>query len=286
MDNDELRNEIHNFIDENLVDGDPLVVEAARYVSLASGHRWRPLITLRTVEAFNGDLFTAMPLAVAGEYAHLATVIDDDLPCMDNQDLRKGKLTCHKQFGEDIAVLVQLYLIGKLIRLDTGVNLSDNKVRKILGVRGQTINYLVSGQKKDLRDLKNINDLEQVIEVYRLKTGSLMGSASVIGGIACGAGEEYLKSLDNFGNFKGVAYQIRDDVYDVMPGELSLGKSKGQDHGKNTLIRLLGVDEAIGIADRYDEMALEELRKIDGLDTKGLEELVIEMRDSDQNVYN
>ena len=115
MNNEELRQKINNFIDLDLTEGNPLIVEASRYVCLANGHRWRPLLTLRTVEAFNGNLDVAMPIAVAGEYAHIATVIDDDLPCMDNQEKRKGKPTCHVSYGEDIAILTQLYLIGKLI---------------------------------------------------------------------------------------------------------------------------------------------------------------------------
>jgi len=277
MDNNQLRTEVNSFIDRNLVDGESLIVESERYMALARGKRWRPLITLRVVESWGIDYSKYIDLAVATEYAEIATIIDDDLPCMDDQNERKGNPSCHVAFGEDMALLTQLHLIAELIEADNNSALSsDDKVRVTLN-RAKTIKYLVSGQKRDLKDLKNMTNPSDVLEVYRRKTGSLMASAAVTGGIIARASEGDLSRLDNFGNYLGICYQINDDIYDATPGDASLGKPKGQDKGKNTLVRLIGIDETRKIGSLYREKTLAEIRAIDGINPEGLESLVVEM---------
>jgi geranylgeranyl diphosphate synthase, type II len=233
---------------------------AARYSLFAGGKRIRPLLVLAAGEAVGGATAELLPLACAVEMIHTYSLIHDDLPAMDNDDLRRGKPTSHKVFGEAIAILAGDALLTRAFHVLTEVapGASDDVLRRrlrataLLGEAAGT-SGLIGGQVADLeaegRDDVGMADLERL---HRAKTGALLAACVVGGGLLGGASEDDLGRLRQYGDAIGLAFQVVDDVLDATEGADQLGKTAGKDAaaGKATYVRLLGLDGARETAGR------------------------------------
>ncbi len=224
----------------------PRLAEAMRYSLLGGGKRLRPVLCLLAAEACGGDSEMAIPAACALEMVHTYSLIHDDLPSMDDDDLRRGRPTCHKAFDEATAILAGdglLTLAFEIVARHTRP--ADAAVACVLALaEGSGPIGMVAGQMADLeaegRDDPSIEALEAI---HRRKTGALLRASLKMGGIVAGADEAVLQALVEYGHAVGLAFQIIDDLLDVEGDEVKLGKRVNKDSGlgKWTYPGLLGV---------------------------------------------
>ena len=227
----------------------PRLVEAMGYSLMAGGKRLRPVLALAAARAAGGAVEQALPVALAVELVHTYSLIHDDLPAMDDDDLRRGKPTSHKVFGEDVAILAGdalLTLAFEVLTAPTFVSrvgastalAATREVARAAGGAG-----MVGGQILDIGSDEGL-ELPELRRLHELKTGALLRAATVGGGIAAGAAPDTLAALRGFGEAIGVAFQIVDDVLDVTASTETLGKTAGSDarNGKTTYVTLLGLE--------------------------------------------
>ena len=230
---------------------------AVRYSLFAGGKRIRPLLALAAGEAVGGSRAELLPLACAVEMIHTYSLIHDDLPAMDNDDLRRGKPTSHKVFGEAIAILAGDALLTRAFHLlaEVPAGASDVLVRRRLrasaelGAACGTLG-LIGGQVMDLESEGKAIDAKALERLHRAKTGALL-KASVRGGaILGGAGEEHLTRLTQYADAIGLAFQVVDDVLDATEDAARLGKTAGKDEAahKATYVSVHGLDRARELA--------------------------------------
>jgi geranylgeranyl diphosphate synthase type II len=244
--------------------------EAMRYSLLAGGKRIRPVLALATAEDLGRDPAEMLPLAAALELIHTYSLIHDDLPAMDDDDLRRGRPTCHVKYGEDIAILAGDGLYAEAFRHllqhqraePTRLLAAAAELATATGVNG-----MVGGQYIDVRGLVPGGDVG-LRRLHELKTGRLI-AASVECVLLLGAGEEAATRLPGFRAFAaelGVLFQIVDDILDVTGTEDALGKPQGSDerHGKLTYVSQYGVDGARRMAADSHRNALEALQRAGG----------------------
>lgn len=236
---------------EELLPGDDDCPEtlhrAMRYSTLAGGKRLRPILCLAACRAIGGDEDVALATACALEMIHTYSLIHDDLPCMDDDDLRRGRPTLHRAFSEGAAVLAGdglLTLAFEIVGADE--RLTDQQVRRIIiqlatgaGCRG-----MVGGQQADLDAEGKAVSPEELEYIHSHKTGALLTASVLSGAIAGVAEEEQLKQLKEYGMAIGLAFQIKDDLLDVEGESSKLGKSTGQDKkaGKATYPAVWGIE--------------------------------------------
>jgi len=232
--------------------GTDRLAEAMRYSLLAGGKRIRPVLALATAEALGRDAEEVLPLAATLEMIHTYSLIHDDLPAMDDDDLRRGKPTCHKAFGEDVAILAGDGLFAEALQLalvrqgGPPANVLA-ALREITGAAG--VNGMVGGQ---FLDITAPDDLEPAAlrRLHELKTGRLIAASvnSVL--LLAGAGEPATLHYGRFAAELGVLFQIVDDILDVTGDEASLGKPQGSDerHGKRTYVSVFGLERARELA--------------------------------------
>ncbi len=242
------------------------VTDAMAYSALAGGKRIRPFIVLEFCRLFGGDTRAALPLAVALECVHTYSLIHDDLPCMDNDDLRRGKPTCHKVYGEEFALLAgdalltyAFEIISAAEALDESVRL--NAVTALSGLAG--VNGMIGGQTIDLQSEGKSIDFEKLLKLHALKTGALIRCAAYLGAIAANARPEQLSAADKYAERLGLAFQIADDILDVTSTVEELGKPIGSDNDNNkvTFLTFMSIDEASSFAERVSGEAAEFIRK-------------------------
>jgi geranylgeranyl diphosphate synthase type II len=224
------------------------LAEAIRYAVLAPGKRLRPRLALLAAEACSGDASDALGVAVAVEMIHAYSLVHDDLPAMDNDDLRRGRPTCHKQFDEATAILVGDALQARAFEiLATNVKPAERALRCVARLSAAAgAESLVGGQSDDLAaEFRNIG-LARLESIHRRKTGALFKAALEMGGISVGGAEEQIRQLSDFGESLGHAFQIVDDLLDVGGEESRMGKRIGKDRGRGkvTYPALLGIDES------------------------------------------
>jgi geranylgeranyl diphosphate synthase type II len=230
----------------------PTIHEAMRYSVFAGGKRLRPVLTLAAAEAAGGRPDEALPAALAFELIHTYSLIHDDLPCMDDDDLRRGKPTSHKVYGEAIAILAGDALLTHAFRLlgDPGLAARLDAARLAWVLRevadGAGSAGMVGGQVLDIQAEDRAADLAAVERLHRHKTGALIRSAVRAGAIVGGADEPALDSLTRFAEAIGLAFQIVDDILNVEGDPASLGKSAGSDarRKKATYPGLAGLEAA------------------------------------------
>lgn len=242
---------------------------AINYSLLGGGKRLRPIFTIATFEANGNDISQVLPFAAAIEMVHTYSLIHDDLPIMDNSDYRRGKLTCHKVYGSDMALLAGDALLSFAFEVITTRRLTElfnegtlrwiaHEFAEYSGIRG-----LVGGQVMDMVTMDS-NDIDENIVLYieRRKTASLFMLAVRVGGILSQVSEEELKNLTLFGENFGISYQIRDDILDATSTKEELGKDVGQDkkNKKATFVSLYGVDKAAVLMNEYVEKAIDYLK--------------------------
>ncbi|OCA03843.1 polyprenyl synthetase family protein [Akkermansia glycaniphila] len=223
--------------------------QAMRYSIFAGGKRIRPVLCIAAAEACGGNAATAMPAACAVETLHTYTLIHDDLPCMDNDDLRRGKPTNHKVFGEGIAVLAGDALLTEafamLARLPENASYSvADYVRELAEATGSR--QLIGGQVLDLEGEGRQLTIEELRAIHNGKTSALLTAAIRLGAMSAAAASEQLAALTAYGQNLGLAFQIIDDILDITSTPETLGKSIGKDEqaGKATYPALVGIDHA------------------------------------------
>ncbi len=219
--------------------------EAMRYSLLAGGKRVRPVLVLAFCEALGGEIGRAMPLGGALECVHTYSLIHDDLPCMDDDDLRRGRPTCHKVYGEAMAVLAGDALQAEAFRLIShapGLSAEQRieAVHTLSAACGG--DGMVAGQVLDVEGLAH--DEASQRDLCLRKTGGLLGAAVDLGCIAAGALPERRRQAASYAEHAGLAFQVRDDMLDVIADQTEFGKPIGSDRaeGKQTFADLLGLE--------------------------------------------
>lgn len=233
--------------------------EAMRYSLLAGGKRVRPVLTLAFCDMLGGNWRNALPVACALELIHTYSLIHDDLPCMDDDDLRRGKPTCHKVYGETIAVLAGDALQPEAFALVANADaLSDQQrveaVAALAAASGG--DGMVAGQVLDLDG--NCRSENELNLLHSLKTGKLLAVAAELGCIAAGCECSVREKAIAYGKHIGLAFQVRDDMLDVIGSEDEFGKPIGSDReeGKVTYVDLLGLDGCRTLVEQETELAL------------------------------
>lgn len=244
-------------------------VSAARYSLLNGGKRIRPVILLEFYRLCGGDEKGAVDFAAALEMIHTYSLIHDDLPCMDNDDYRRGKLSCHKAYGETTALLAGDLLLTYAFSVAAGVSdIPADRVLKAISVLAKKagINGMVGGQVIDLEIEKTGADIDTVKNMYLLKTGALLEAAAVIGCVLAGAGEEKITAAEKYASSVGLAFQIIDDILDSTGDEKLLGKPVGSDekNSKVTYVSKYGVEKSREIAAGLTTDALTALGAFEG----------------------
>ncbi|MEZ5940173.1 MAG: polyprenyl synthetase family protein [Planctomycetaceae bacterium] len=231
------------------------LASSMQYSLLAGGKRLRPILVLLACEACGGNWEEALPAACALEMIHTYSLIHDDLPAMDDDDLRRGKPTCHIQFDESTAILAGdalltlafEHLVTQIQPAETAVACCAD-LANAAGAVG-----MVGGQQADLEgETRGIQSVEHLEAIHRRKTGRLLCSALTMGGRIAGANADILQSLTTYGTAIGLAFQIADDLLDVIGDEAAMGKAvrKDADHGKMTYPAILGIEESRQRAER------------------------------------
>ena len=243
------------------------LAEAMRYSLEAGGKRVRPVLCLLAAEAAGGRAEAALPGALALEYIHTYSLIHDDLPAMDDDDLRRGRPTSHKVFGEGHAILAGDGLLTEAFRvLAEGAGDPDRRLAALAllaeaaGWRG-----MVGGQALDLEgETRAAYDLAHLQLIHRLKTGALLRAAVEMGAVLAGAEPSVRQALRAYGEAIGLAFQIQDDILDATATTQDLGKRAGKDAGKGkiTYPSLLGLDGARKALDDATETALCQLASL------------------------
>lgn len=257
-------------LDRYLPQGDTLPAslhEAMRYSVFAGGKRLRPILMMAACEALDGDGDLVLPAACAMEMVHSYSLIHDDLPAMDDDDLRRGKPTNHKVYGEAIAILAGDALLTEsfilLSRPDLLGNLNATSRLEILHLLARSAGSLgmVAGQVVDMESEGKSVDLPLLEYIHTHKTGALILAAIEIGAVVGGANDRQRRALRRYGEAAGLAFQIADDILDIVANEADLGKDVGSDEqrGKATYPALLGLNEARERARELRNLALEAL---------------------------
>ncbi len=263
--------------------GDPSapVREAMRYSLLAGGKRIRPVLALAFCALCGGDVDAALPFACAVEMVHTYSLIHDDLPCMDDDELRRGRPTNHRVYGEDIAMLAGDGLLT--LAFETALSGEDQaasaRAAHVLArCAGAAKTGMVGGQCIDLKTEGGEADLELLYAMDRAKTVALIAAACQMGCIAAGASEELLAAAGEYANGVGMAFQIRDDILDVVGDAAALGKNVGMDSArdKRNYVSLLGTEKAQALVEEYTQNAVQALDKFPG-DGRFLRELALEL---------
>ena len=245
-----------------------LIEDAMKYSLESGGKRVRPMLVLEFCRVCGGEVTKAIPFAAAVEYIHTYSLVHDDLPCMDNDDMRRGKPSSHKKFGEANALLAGDALLTHAFSALASAELeSKHIVRAVAGLSAYAgVNGMIGGQVIDLEGENKNLGLEELYLMDKLKTAALITSACVLGCIAADKYENIPFAI-SFAENLGIAFQIVDDVLDFLEGE----DNSDIVSGKSTYVSLLGIDKARKMAAEYTDNALESLEKTDG-DTSALKE--------------
>ena len=237
-----------------------VIEEAMKYSLESGGKRVRPVLALEFCRVLGGDVEKALPLAVAVEFIHTYSLIHDDLPCMDNDDFRRGKPASHKKYGEAKALLagdaLLTHAFSSIASSDLSAKQMIDAVRELSAYAGS--NGMIGGQIIDLEGENKSLDIDSLFLMDKLKTSALITSACVLGCISADK-YEYIPSAVKFAENLGIAFQIIDDILDFLEGE----NNSDIVSGKSTYVSLLGLDEARKQASEYTQKALDALYEID-----------------------
>lgn len=268
---------------ESSITADNSAAQAMKYSLLSGGKRIRPILLLEFYALCGGKGDIALNFAAALEMIHTYSLIHDDLPCMDNDDMRRGRPSCHKAFGEDTALLAGDALLTLAFKTAAETDgIPSDRVLKAIAVLAENagISGMVGGQVEDLAFEKSGATIGELRRMYLKKTSCLLSAGAVCGSILAGADEEELKYAAEYAEKLGLAFQIIDDILDCTSDEKTLGKPIGSDekNGKTTYVTLLGIDGAKAEAERLSNEALTALCKIKG-DNAALRELTADLLD-------
>lgn len=236
--------------------------DAMRYSLLAGGKRLRPIFVFDFCRMCGGDWKKAAPFAAAVEMIHTYSLIHDDLPCMDNDDYRRGRLTNHKVYGEATAVLAGDALLTAAFTYLSRANFSADVRIKAVEILSDCAGEMgmVGGQMLDMLSEKRQCTKQEVLDIQSRKTGALIRAACMLGVLAGEGSNTQLSAADQFAQDLGLAFQIRDDMLDVIGDASELGKAVGVDTNKNTFVHLYGLDVCDEMVRKHTDAALSSLR--------------------------
>nr|AUG32734.1 geranylgeranyl pyrophosphate synthase [Paulinella longichromatophora] len=256
------RQNVESALDESLgIERPESLSEAMRYSLLAGGKRLRPILCLAACELAGGTITAAMPTAVAIEMIHTMSLIHDDLPAMDNDDLRRGRATNHKVYGEATAILAGDALLTRAFEIVAlrSPGVPPERLLKVIGELSLASGApgLVGGQIVDIESEGKMVDLNTLEYIHLHKTGALLSASVISGGLIGGASDELLTALGTYARGIGLAFQIIDDILDVTASSDILGKTAGKDliADKTTYPKLLGLQASRERADQLVRQA-------------------------------
>ena len=236
--------------------------DAMRYSLLAGGKRLRPLLVLEFCRLCGGDVNKAMPFAAAVEMIHTYSLIHDDLPCMDDDDLRRGNPTNHKVYGEAVAVLAGDALLtaafSYIAKADFSALCRIQAVDVLANCAGEL--GMVGGQILDIESESRQCTAQEVMDIQSRKTGALIRAACQLGVIAADGTQEQMAAAEQFAEHLGLAFQIRDDMLDVIGSAQELGKAVGTDSVKNTFVQLYGIEKCDHMVTEHTQTAINALK--------------------------
>jgi len=249
----------------------PVIFKAVRYSLFAGGKRMRPILCMASAEAVGGNVESILPVACSLELIHTYSLIHDDLPAIDDDDYRRGRLTSHKVFGEDIAILAGDALLTEAFRLMSERTLMDKippeKLLAVIHDVAEAAGYfgMVGGQVVDVQSEGKEVDSEVLNYIHTRKTGAMITVAVKAGALLSNAGEVELNALISYGRHVGLAFQIADDILNVEGDKVLLGKGTGSDakRGKVTYPALMGLDASRKKATDLVESALSAIKNFD-----------------------
>ena len=258
-----IENYLKNFLEQFREEPQKKLYDAMAYSLLAGGKRLRPILAFDFCRMCGGNWENAAPFAAAIEMIHTYSLIHDDLPCMDNDDLRRGRPTNHKVFGEGIAVLAGDALLTDAFMVASNADLPDPKQMgfaiSVLAHNAGSLG-MVGGQILDIMSEEREISEEEILNIQSRKTGALINSACVLGVIAGGGSEKQIEAAARFAGCLGLAFQIRDDMLDVIGTQEEMGKGVGTDETKNTFVRLYGLDKCEELVNKYTNAAIDALK--------------------------
>ena len=255
---------LEGYLSRETHEGYDRIFEAAKYSAMAGGKRLRPVIVLEFCRLHGGDIKNALPFACALEMIHTYSLIHDDLPCMDNDDLRRGRPTCHKAFDEATAVLAGDGLLTAAFETASQADVPAETALRCIRILSENagMNGMIGGQVLDmLAEHRRISETELRL-LQKLKTGCLLRAACELGCAAAGKTDtESIEAARAYGDKLGLAFQIRDDMLDVIGDEATFGKPIGSDReeGKTTFVDILGLNGCQRVIEAHSESAVEAL---------------------------
>lgn len=241
------------------------IYEAVKYSLFAGGKRLRPMLLTECYKMCGGDdMASVMPFACAMEMIHTYSLIHDDLPAMDNDDYRRGKPTNHKVFGEAMAILAGDALLNYAFETALSAKSADDSLKlRAISVMAKSSGWdgMIGGQVVDLESEGKKISFEDLRYIHRLKTGALIKASCIMGAILAGADEDVVSRVEKYSENLGIAFQVQDDILDVIADEKELGKPVGSDekNEKSTYVTICGIDKAKEYSKEYTHLALEEL---------------------------
>jgi geranylgeranyl diphosphate synthase, type II len=242
-----------------------LIHQAMRYSLFAGGKRVRPILCIESFRIFSSEVGAVLPVACALEFIHTYSLIHDDLPALDNDDLRRGQPTCHKKFGEAMAILAGDALLTLAFEALAGARVPASErvalIQEVASSAG-TRDGMVGGQVADLEAEGKEVTAEMLEYIHRSKTAALIRAAIVSGAIAGGASREDQDRLRTFGGLIGWAFQVTDDILDVEESSAALGKTAGKDQAqqKATYPALFGLEKSHAFARELATRAMDALK--------------------------
>jgi geranylgeranyl diphosphate synthase, type II len=251
-------------------DAQPASIHTAmRYSVFAGGKRIRPILCLETARIFSVDITSALHPACALEFIHTYSLIHDDLPALDNDDLRRGKPTCHKKFGEALAILAGDALLTLAFETVGATPApADRRVAMLseISAAAGTVNGMVGGQVADLEAERKAVDPQMLEYIHRSKTAALIRASITAGALCAGAGIDDVARLRRFGETIGWAFQVTDDILDVEESSAALGKTAGKDMAqqKATYPSVYGLERSHQIANDLATKAIAEVSPFAG----------------------
>lgn len=252
--------------------------DAMGYSLLAGGKRLRPIFTLEFCRISGGNWKAALPFAGAVEMVQTYSLIHDDLPSMDNDDYRRGKLTNHKVYGEGMAILAgDALLTAAFQEIATARDISPEAriraVEVLSRCAGET--GMVGGQVLDIMSEQRQCNEQEILDIQTRKTGALIQASCILGVLAGGGTPQQEAAAGEFAHHLGLAFQIRDDMLDVIGDAAKLGKATGADEGKNTFVRLYGLEACERLVKHHTDLAI---RALEGFEqTEFLKDLAINL---------
>ena len=243
--------------------------DAMEYSLLAGGKRLRPILAFEFCRICGADWKTAAPFAAAVEMIHTYSLIHDDLPSMDNDDLRRGRPTNHKVYGEAMAILAGDALLTDAFAVAATTQLAQPQdMAFAISVLSECAGSLgmVGGQVLDIRSEQRECTETEILNIQSRKTGALINAACVLGVIAAGGTEEQIDAAASFAGALGIAFQIRDDMLDVIGTQEEMGKGVGTDTVKNTFVRLYGLERCEELVQTYTQYAIDALTVFEDTD--------------------